>query len=857
MSIESVKYLYKYVYKGPDQARVRLVPVADAGVPQGVAQQAIVDEISNYQDGRYYSSSEAAYRLNQFPMHDKSPGVVRLALHLEDYQTVGVVDGDVLRALRNSKTTLTEWLRYNHERKAEYAADLVLDAHALPPPCLAVLYQDFCATHTWDKSGKKWAPRRDTDRRPPIGRIYTCSPSFGERFYLRLLLLRVPGATSWEHLRTTGYGTPGQRIWPTFKDACQARGLLDNDEEWEATIREAATFSTAQSLRETFALMIAFNGVHHPNALWETFLDDMVADFLHEARQHNPDRGVDANMASRALRDVDRILRQLGRSLNDFAMPAPGPLEDGPQSSEIVREREKYDPAAQALKRDTNVPMMNDQQRDIYTAVMAAVNGDRALGTLFFVDGLGGAGKTFLYGCLLNTIRADSRIALSVASSGIAALLLEGGRTAHSRFRLPIKGLCETSTCDIKATGELADLIKAADLIVWDEAPMTHKHHFEALDRTLQDVLLAPFVVFGGKVVVLGGDFRQVLPIVLRGSRGQIVRAALNASHLWPHVRVYKLHVNMRVLRLRQEDTPEARARAQDMEEFARWQKDVGDGADHLFHKAIGEESILIPPDMCCPPGSDIHYLIGAVYGDLETLHDLEVLKPYMSVRAILTPKNADVDMVNELVAELLRFGGPDVQAEKRTYLSADSVVDTETAHMWPTEFLNTQTFSGMPPHKLTLQVGMPIMLLRNMTGGLANGTRLIVTRVMERVFQAEVITGPDQGKRVCIPRLRITPSDAAFLPFAMSRLQFPVRPAFAMTIDKSQGQSLDTVGIYLPKPVFGHGRLYVALSRATRRSGVKVLVHDGWRPHTINERGEAPAGVYTDNVVYKEVFRR
>jgi ATP-dependent DNA helicase PIF1 len=161
-------------------------------------------------------------------------------------------------------------------------------------------------------------------------------------------------------------------------------------------------------------------------------------------------------------------------------MHAPGPLEDGPQSSEIVREREKYDPAAQALKRDTNVPMMNDQQRDIYTAVMAAVNGDRALGTLFFVDGLGGAGKTFLYGCLLNTIRADSRIALSVASSGIAALLLEGGRTAHSRFRLPIKGLCETSTCDIKATGELADLIKTADLIVWDETPMTHKHHFEA-----------------------------------------------------------------------------------------------------------------------------------------------------------------------------------------------------------------------------------------------------------------------------------------------------------------------------------------------------------------------------------------
>jgi hypothetical protein len=94
---------------------------------------------------------------------------------------------------------------------------------------------------------------------------------------------------------------------------------------------------------------------------------------------------------------------------------------------------------------------------------------------------------------------------LPVASSGIAALLLRGGRTAHSRFKIPVDGLCETSTCIVHAQKELADLLRAAHLIVWDEAPMLHKHGFEAVNRTLQDIVGAPGQVFGGKVVVMGG----------------------------------------------------------------------------------------------------------------------------------------------------------------------------------------------------------------------------------------------------------------------------------------------------------------------------------------------------------------
>ena len=168
-------------------------------------------------------------------------------------------------------------------------------------------------------------------------------------------------------------------------------------------------------------------------------------------------------------------------------MPIPTNVSNSYEESRIIKDELDYNVSEQNDIVSQNLTLLNADQLSIYNIIIAAVNDTNSYSNAFFIDGPGGTGKTCLYNTLLSTVRSQGNISLAMASSGIAALLLQGGRTVHSRMKVLIH-LNEISVCSISKQSALARLIQRTRLFVWDEAPMTHRHAAECIDRTLRDL---------------------------------------------------------------------------------------------------------------------------------------------------------------------------------------------------------------------------------------------------------------------------------------------------------------------------------------------------------------------------------
>ena len=351
---------------------------------------------------------------------------------------------------------------------------------------------------------------------------------------------------------------------------------------------------------------------------------------------------------------------------------------------------------------------------------------------------------------------------------------------------------------------------------------MFPSHVLETVDRSLRDIR-SSHCPFGGITVVLGGDFQQTLPVMVHGTREDTVLATVQRSQLWTNVSVLHLTVNMRL-----NNDPLS-------EEFARWLLDVGRGA--TVDANTGSGSITIPRTMICANQDD---LIHSLYGTFQ--HGTIPAPEWFYSRVLLTPLNDDVRKLN---AHILRLFPGDVRA----FPSADTQViergAEHSANVVPVEFLNSLNASGLPIANLELKQGCPIILLRNLDNkrGLCNGTRATVTHMSNRVLQVRLLGGDHDGDIAFIPRITLSPSiHGVQFTVHLKRRQFPVQLAFAMTINRSQGQSVEHVAVDLRTPPFGHGQLYVAFSRVTASNNIKVLLPS-----------ESP--IQTTNVVYPEIL--
>lgn len=350
---------------------------------------------------------------------------------------------------------------------------------------------------------------------------------------------------------------------------------------------------------------------------------------------------------------------------------------------------------------------------------------------------------------------------------------------------------------------------------------MAKRTSIEALNELLQDIMNSN-EIFGGKVIVLWGDFRQTLPVVKKGNKNETINATLINSPLWPHLRKFYLTENVR-----------ARLDLAYTEYLMR----IGNGTE----PTDGENSVTIPPLILLRHENDsdsLSKLIHSVYPDLQETPNNH---SFLLNRAILTTKNSFVDEINDILIH--KYPG-----EATEYLSFDETINPHDQTQFE-DFLNSITPNGLPPHKLVLKPNAPVILLRNLdpTEGLCNGTRLICKALRRNVIQAEIGIGDFTGKSVFLHRIPLQPPSDDRYPVAFKRTQFPIRLSFAMTINKAQGQTLDHVGIYLKEPVFSHGQLYVALSRAKKASSVKVLI----KAPFFDENNIS----HTKNIVYKEVL--
>ncbi|XP_063994425.1 uncharacterized protein LOC135171800 [Diachasmimorpha longicaudata] len=709
--------------KGHDAAAVE---ITDPGYGENVIDH---DEIRNFVEARYVSPVEASDRILSHILQEKSHSIVRLPVHLPNQQTLtisDVADDEAIRSALQKETMLMDYFTLNQR----------------DPEARKFTYSEIPSHYVFKKnrdSGiSRWEKRKAQFN--VIGRMYSVAPTQIELFHLRLLLIKSNGAISFEDLRTVN-----GHLYDTYLSTCLALGLIADDTEWERAMTDGEIWMMPRQLRRLYARILIYCQPNQPEELWLKFKDAMSQDFQRDADVQTAER--------RAYAEINTFLTQEGSDLSRF--PTMPTMEEVPNNI-----TESID--AGMLQQHTEIGLdqyrrLNVKQKEIVDKIFDVVSSEvnNSSNTCFYIDGPGGSGKTFIYTTIYHILTGRGKQICTMAFTGIAAILLPHGRTVHKTFGMPVP-LFSHSVSNIKNQSQNADYLRGVDVFIWDEAPMAPRYALELVDRTLRDFTNVN-LPFGGKIMILGGDFRQLLPVKTHATRSEMVNLSIKFSVLWKHFSIFALTENMRTL--------------PGEIEFSRYLLSVGDGCS-----TDASNNLLAPEQCIAPRTADI------VVSTCKELIEKRKFDEFANV-AILSARNIDVEEINNRVVEHF-----DKTTEK-IYTSIDSVKNCDNGDISDAilpEYLNSLS----PP--VSMKDCVQILELAN------------------NLLRCRILTGDKAGEIVFIHRIILYCEDV--YPFTFQRRKFPIKLAFAMTINKSQGQTFNRIELDLRKDVFNHGVISLEL---------------------------------------------
>lgn len=439
---------------------------------------------------------------------------------------------------------------------------------------------------------------------------------------MRLLLLHKSGSFGYDDLKTVD-----GIVYDTFVDACIALGLIDTDHEWINAMKEAKSWMMPNSLRNLFVRILIHCRPSSPESLWDEFKLDLSEDFIHQGKD------IDSAIEL-AYMTICKLLLNEGSNINDFPSM--------PQVRTIYQISHDNLPDINSLQIGSDLySSLKDEQMNFVNTILNLFKNpyEKLEKNCFYLDGPGGTGKTHVYKTLYHLLNGHSKSVCCMAFTGIAATLLPNGKTVHKILGLP---LMNDSSSNIKLQSKEADLLRKTDVFIWDEAPMAPRYALEIMDKLLRDVT-GNNVIMGGKIVILGGDFRQLLPVLKYGTRSEIVNLSIKNSLLWRHFDIFRLTTNMRI--------------KSDELSFAKFVLDVGNGI-------LNDGSDLALPENCIKNCVETDSnIVEKIFGHLIKDEKYDELKS----SAILSARNTDVDEINRKVVSLLD------ESTEKIYTSIDS----------------------------------------------------------------------------------------------------------------------------------------------------------------------------------------